>query len=65
MIDLRVVRIMEAKMGIMVRETVMEILEVEDKVEVILGAICEVKVEKAVDLIEVQMLDILGWQVKQ
>ena len=32
---------MVVKMGIMVRETVMEILEVEDKVEEILGAICE------------------------
>ena len=60
MTDLRVVRIMEAKMGIMVRETVMEILEVENKVEVILGAICEVKVEEEVDLTKVQMLDILG-----
>ena len=60
MTDLRVVRIMEAKMGIMVRETVMEILEVEDMVEVILGAICEVKVEEEVDLAKVQILDVLG-----
>ena len=37
MTDLRVVRVMVVNMGIMVRETVMEILEVEDKVEVILG----------------------------
>ena len=44
-------------MGIMVREMVMEILEVEDKVEVILEAICEVKVEGEVGLIKVQMLD--------
>ena len=51
---------MVVKMGIMVRETVMEILEVEDKVEVILGTICEVKVEEGVGLIKVQMLDILG-----
>ena len=51
---------MEAKMGIMVRETVMEILEVEGKVEVILGAICEVKVKEEVGLIKVQMLDVLG-----
>ena len=65
MTDLREVRIMEAKMGIMVRETVMGILEVEDKVEVILGAICEVKVEEEVDLTKVQMLDVLGKQVKQ
>ena len=60
MTDLRVVRIMEAKMGIMIRETVIEILEVEGKVEVILGAICEVKVEEEVGLIKVQMLDVLG-----
>ena len=46
MTDLRVVRVMVVKMGIMVRETIMGILEVEDKVEVILGA--------------VQMLDVLG-----
>ena len=58
--DLRVVRIMEAKMGIMVRETVMEILEVEGKVEVILGAICKVKVEEEIGLMKVQMLDVLG-----
>ena len=50
---------------IMVRETVIGILEVEDKVEVILGAICKVKVEGEVDLTKVQMLDILGYQVKQ
>ena len=37
-----------------------EILEVEDKVEVILGAVCKVKVEEEVGLIKVQMLDILG-----
>ena len=61
MTDLRVVRgVMVVKMGIMVRETVMEILEVEDKVEVILGAICNVKVEEEVGLIKVQMLDVLG-----
>ena len=57
MTDLRVVRIMEAKIGIMVREMVMEILKVEDKVEVILGAICEVKVVEEVGLIKVQMLE--------
>ena len=55
MTDLRTVIVMVVKMGIMVGEMVMEILEVEDKVEVILGAICEVKVE--VGLIKVQMLD--------
>ena len=41
--DLGTVITMVVKMGIMVRETAMEILEVEDKVEVILGAICEVR----------------------
>ena len=45
-------------MRIMVRELVIEILEIEDKVEVILGAICGVKVEEAVGLTKVQMLDI-------
>ena len=37
-------------MGILVRETILEILEVEDKVEEILEAILEVKVEEEVDL---------------
>ena len=35
----KTVRIMVIKMGIMVRETILEILEVEDKVEEILEAI--------------------------
>ena len=39
MIDTKTVRIMVIKMGIMVRETILEILEVEDKVEEILEAI--------------------------
>ena len=39
MIDLKTVRIMVVRMGIMVRETIMEILEVEDKVEEILEVI--------------------------
>ena len=60
MTGLRVVRIMVVKMGIMVRETVIEILDVEDKVEVILGAICKVKVKEEVGLIKVQMLNVLG-----
>ena len=46
---------MVVKIGIMVRETVMEILEVEDMVEVILGAVCKVKVEEEVGLIKVQI----------
>ena len=48
---------MVVKMGIMVREMVMEILEVEDKVDIILEAICKVKVEEEVGLIKDQMLD--------
>ena len=39
MIDSKTVRIMVIKMGILVRETILEILEVEDKVEEILEAI--------------------------
>ena len=35
----------------------MEILEVEDKVEEILGAICEAKVEKEVDLTRALILE--------
>ena len=38
-IDSKTVRIMVIKMGIIVRETILEILEVEDKVEEILEAI--------------------------
>ena len=48
---------MVVKMGIMVRETTMEILEVEDKVKEILGAICEVKVEEEVDLMTALILE--------
>ena len=44
-------------MGIIVRETILEILEVEDKVEEILEAILEVKVEEEVDLTRVQILE--------
>ena len=35
----------------------MEILEVEDKVEIVSEVICEVKVEEEVGLIKVQILD--------
>ena len=52
--------VMVVKMGIMVREIVMEILEAEDKAEKILEVTCMVKVEEEVDLTKVQMLDILG-----
>ena len=50
-------RVIVIKIGIMVRETTLEILEVEDKAEEILEAISEVKVEEEVDLIRVQMLE--------
>ena len=39
MIDSKTMRIIVIKMGIMVSETILEILEVEDKVEKILEAI--------------------------
>ena len=57
MTDLRTGIAMVVKMGIMVREMVMEISEVEDKVEVVSEVICKVKVEEEVGLIKVQMLD--------
>ena len=57
MTDLRTVTLIVVKVGIMVREMVMEIFEAEDKVEVILEALCKVKVEEEVGLIKVQMLD--------
>ena len=60
MTDLRTVIVMVVKIGIMVREMVMDILEAEDKVEVILEENCMVKVEEEVDLTKVQMLDVLG-----
>ena len=39
MIDSKTVRVMAIKIGILVRETILKILEVEDKVEEILEAI--------------------------
>ena len=39
MTDLRTVRVIVIKIGIMIRETILEILEVEDKTEEILEAI--------------------------
>ena len=39
MTDLRTVRVTVIKIGIMIRETILEILEVEDKTEEILEAI--------------------------
>ena len=58
--DSKTVRIMIIKIGIIVRETILEILEAEDKVEVILEIICMIKVEAEVDLTKVLMLDIQG-----
>ena len=60
MTDLGTVIVMEVKIGIIVREMVMVILEIEDKAEKILEVTCMVKVEEEVDLTKVQMLDILG-----
>ena len=65
MTDLKTVIVMEVKMGMIVREMVMVILEIEDKAEEILEVTCMVKVEEEVDLTKVQMLDVQGWQVKQ
>ena len=62
MTDLKAVIVMEVKMGMVVREMVMVILEIEEKAEEILEVTCMVKVEEEVDLTKVQMLDI---QVKQ
>ena len=64
MTDLRVVRVMVVKMGIIVRETIMEILEIEDMVEAILGAIQEATVEEEVDLARALILEGQEWPVK-
>ena len=58
--DSKTVRIMIIKIGIIVRETILKILEAEDKVEVILEIICMIKVEAEVDMTKVLMLDIQG-----
>ena len=52
--------VMVVKMGIIVREMPMVILEIEDKAEEILEVTCMAKVEEEVDLTKVQMLNVLG-----
>ena len=47
-------------MGIIVRELVMVILEIEDKAEEILEVTCMVKVEEEIYLTKAQMLDVQG-----
>ena len=51
---------MEIKMGMIVREIVMVILEIEDKAEEILEVTCMVKAEEEIDLTKAQMLDVQG-----
>ena len=51
---------MEVKMGMIVRELAMVILEIEDKAEEILEVTCMVKAQEEVDLTKVQMLDVQG-----
>ena len=60
MTDLGKVIVMVVKMGIIVREMAMVILEIEDKAEEILEVTCMAKVEEEVDLTKVQMLNVLG-----
>ena len=45
-------------MGMIVREMVMVILEIEDKAEEILEITCMVKVEEEVDLTKAQILNV-------
>ena len=60
MTDLETVIVMEIKMGMIVREMVMVVLEIEDNAEEILEVTCMVKVEEEVDLTKAQMLDVQG-----
>ena len=57
MTDLRIMIILVAKMGIMVREMGVVPLEIEGKAEEILEVHSMVKVEDEVDSIKVKMLD--------
>ena len=57
MTDLRIMMILVAKMGLMVREMGMVLLEIEGKAKEILEVHPVVKVEDKVGLIKVQMLD--------
>ena len=54
---LRIMIVLVVKMGIMVKEMGMVLLEIEGKPEEILEAHSMVKVEDEVDLTKVQMLD--------
>ena len=51
---------MEIKVGVIVREMVMGILETEDKAGKILEVTCMIKAEEEVDLTKAQVLDIQG-----
>ena len=56
-IDSKIVVVMMVKMGTIVREVIMGILEIEDKVEELSEVIWEVEVKEEVDLTKVQMLE--------
>ena len=56
---------MVIKMGVMVREMGMVLLEIEDKAKKILEVTCMVKVEEEVGLTKVQALDAQEWLVNQ
>ena len=60
MTDLRIVIVMVVKMGILVREMGMVLLEIEGKAEEILEVHSVVEVEDEVGSIKVQMLDAQG-----
>ena len=57
MTELRIIIVMVVKMGIMVREMGMVLLEIEDKAKEILDVHSMVEVEDEVGLTKVQMLD--------
>ena len=58
MTDFRVMIVMVVKMGVMVREMGIVLLEIEDKAEEILEVTFMVKVEDEVCLTKFQMLDV-------
>ena len=57
MTDLRIMIVLLVKIGMMVREMGMVLLEIEGKAEEILEVLSVVKVEDEVGLTKVQMLD--------
>ena len=61
MTDLRIMIILVAKMGLMVKEMGMVLLEIEGKAREILEVHSMVKVEDKVGLTKVQMLDTKEW----